>query len=357
MNSTRLRYSFGNEDWRTEREALRIRPKDRIACITASGDRVLNLLLEECAEIAAIDVNPAQNHLLSLKMSAMQHFDFDTYLEFLGAKKAKGRKTQLSELKCSLPGPSAQYWENNIKMIEAGVLYEGLIEKVYKFANPWTIFRRKKIEKLFQFDDIEEQKKFINEEWDSKWLRKVFDLFLHPSFSKIWMKDPGLYENLDPEMKPGKYLYERFNNGLQRRLAKENYIYSFVCLGEVKPESYPPYLTKEGTNIIKNRLDRVKIHTGNVINFLENQPANSFDCYSVSDVLSYINPEEINPLFNAIYHSAKPGARFCFRQFLSSHQIPNQFIDKFQRENELEKYLEHHDHEFVYRFMVGTIEK
>ena len=44
---SRLSYSFGNEDWRTEKRALGIRPHDQVLCITASGDRPLNLLARD----------------------------------------------------------------------------------------------------------------------------------------------------------------------------------------------------------------------------------------------------------------------------------------------------------------------
>ncbi len=60
----RLSYSFGNEDWLTEQRALQISPNDSVICITASGDRPLNLLTSDCKEILAIDANPIQNHLL-----------------------------------------------------------------------------------------------------------------------------------------------------------------------------------------------------------------------------------------------------------------------------------------------------
>ncbi|HKZ00179.1 MAG TPA: DUF3419 family protein, partial [Rhabdochlamydiaceae bacterium] len=63
---SRLSYSFGNEDWITELEALRIKPGDRVVCITASGDRPLHLLLADLGELVSVDANPFQNHLFEL---------------------------------------------------------------------------------------------------------------------------------------------------------------------------------------------------------------------------------------------------------------------------------------------------
>jgi S-adenosylmethionine-diacylglycerol 3-amino-3-carboxypropyl transferase len=55
---SRLSYSFGNEDWLTEHKALQIQPTDSVLCVTASGDRPLNLLTKELKALVAVDANP-----------------------------------------------------------------------------------------------------------------------------------------------------------------------------------------------------------------------------------------------------------------------------------------------------------
>ncbi len=65
---SRLSYTWGNEDWNTEREALQIGSQDTVLCITASGDRPLNLLVDDCHRMVAIDANQQQNYLLHLRL-------------------------------------------------------------------------------------------------------------------------------------------------------------------------------------------------------------------------------------------------------------------------------------------------
>ena len=67
----RLNYSFGNEDPFTELKALRIKPSDTVVCVTASGDRPLNLMSCPLEKIYCVDLNPIQNHLLSLKLQTI----------------------------------------------------------------------------------------------------------------------------------------------------------------------------------------------------------------------------------------------------------------------------------------------
>lgn len=67
-----LNYSSCNEDGLTELRALDVQPGDHVCCITGSGDRVLHMLLGNPDQVSAFDLNPAQNYLLELKISAIR---------------------------------------------------------------------------------------------------------------------------------------------------------------------------------------------------------------------------------------------------------------------------------------------
>jgi S-adenosylmethionine-diacylglycerol 3-amino-3-carboxypropyl transferase len=351
-----LRYTFGNEDWRTEQKALEIKPQDRVLCITASGDRPLNLLLNPCQEIVCIDANKIQNYLLSLKSVAMQAFDYPTYLAFLGAYSNPHRKEALYQLLPKMPPDVSQFWLKNEKIVAKGILYQGAVERLVKKASNFiSIFKNSKVHRLFEMKDLEEQKAFIQQHWNNRYWRKVFEIGLHPILTKLFIHDPGLYKNVN--IKPGHYIYDRMYASLEHCLARENLLISLILKGEVPKEAYPPYLTEQGTEVIKKRLNSLSIQTSDIISYLENAPERSFDCFSLSDVASYLKREDFIRLLRGIYRTAKPGARFSIRQFLSFHEIPDNLIPFFSRNSDLEKQLEKEDRCFVYRFMVGSIIK
>ena len=355
---SRLSYSFGNEDWKTESRALKIKPDDRVICITASGDRPLHLLMEDCTELTSIDLNPIQNHLLNLKIAAMRCFDYEDYLAFLGATPKDNRREDLEKLFAFMQSETAQFWAKHKKMINKGVLYQGAVERLTKIvAFVFNLLRKKTIRRLFDFDDIEEQKKFVSEHWDRLWWRKGFEFALNKKVSRFIINDPGLQMNLEDSMSPGKYIYTRINESMKRTLVRENLLLSLVFKGKVDSPAYPPYLLKEGVDKIKSRLDRLSVKTQDIVSYLEEAPDNSIDCFSLSDVVSYITKDETKRLFRAIKRTAKPGARFSIRQFLSYHVIPEELESHFKRDLELEKDLEKEDSCFVYRFMVGEIIK
>lgn len=354
----RLSYSFGNEDWSTEQKALRIAPQDAVVCVTASGDRPLNLLTSNCKELVSIDANPIQNCLLNLKKTALAEFDYEDYLAFIGIHEHPNRELLFQKIVDKLDLSTKTYWTEQIKMIQKGVIYQGAIERLLFWASrAIQTLRGSKSDELLAFDDIEQQRAFVNTEWESPYWKKAFELSLNPFFSRVFVKDPGLYLTVDSSISPGLYIHQRLNSYLNHHLAKKSPLLSLLLTGKVVKEALPPYLTENGTAQIRSHLSGLTCKTANFVDYLESIRQERFDCFSVSDVASYLTAPDFERLIKGIFQTAKPGARFCMREFLSGHQIPEKYLPHFQRDLHLEDELQKQDTCFVYRFMTGTIIK
>lgn len=355
---SRLSYSFGNEDWITEPKALQIEPHHRVLCITASGDRPLHLLLNECHEMVAIDMNQVQNHLLELKKAAMGQFSYADYLAFLGLTPCHHRIKLLNQLLPHLPPETARYWMNNPKVITRGVIYQGACERwARRISYLIRLMRKKEIDTLFNAKNIEHQREFLKGKWNHTLWKKMFNLGLNPWITSFFFKDPGTYSNFDTSIRPGSYTYERMIDCLNNNLARENLLMSLIFKGSVHPDAFPPYLEQQGVNTIKNNLHKLSVKTSDVVKFLESEPDESYDRFSLSDVVSYLDYDSFIRLMKGIYRTAKPGARFCLRQFISRYQIPTAMQHFFERDSTLEKELEKEDRAFVYHFTIGTVIK
>jgi S-adenosylmethionine-diacylglycerol 3-amino-3-carboxypropyl transferase len=355
---SRLSYSFGNEDWATEHKALQITPSDRVLCVTASGDRPLNLMTARLREIIAIDANPLQNALFDLKKVALTKLSYADYMAFLGIKPSKNRLQTFAKLEKNLDPMTTALWELLPKKIEKGILYQGSVEKLLKIASSCLrTFRGKKIDKLFSIKNIQEQQQFIESQWHTYLWKKTFHFVLHPVITRNLIKDPGLYEHIEPNIHVGNQLYERLHNYLKKNLARDSLLLSLIFNGKVDPRHFPPYLTEDGIAKIKKQVSKARFHTDDLVSYIGKAESNSFDCFSVSDVASYMNKEDFNRLMQGIYRCAKPGARFCIRQFLSNHEIPEDLAPHFKRNRLLDNKLQEEDRCCVYRFMTGTIEK
>jgi S-adenosylmethionine-diacylglycerol 3-amino-3-carboxypropyl transferase len=354
---SRLSFSFGNEDWRTEAQALKVAPDSRVLCITASGDRSLNLLLDPCNTLVSLDANPVQNHLLTLKKVAMEHLSTSEYLAFLGATPSSTRLKILQLLIHEMDPAAANFWNAHKKMVEQGVLYQGKVERYVKWAKVPFFFRRKEIRALFECDTLEAQRKLLRHHWSHGYWKTLFKWGLKPYISRLALQDPGLYDYVEKNVDPGVYMYERMIRCFDHCLARESALASLILLQTVGKEAFPPYLTPEGIRDIKPNLNRITTITQDAISYLEEVPDSSFDRFSLSDISSYLDRPNFERLLRAIYRAARPGARFCLRQLMTRYSIPADLSPHFVRDIELEEQLEAEDRAFVYQFTVGTILK
>lgn len=356
---SRLNFTFGNEDWNTEQEALNVQPHDRVLCVTGSGDRPLHLLMKECKEIVSVDANPAQTHLLELKIAAMNALSYEDYIAFLGGASTPHRLKHLSQLASHLPKETSHFWDKHSSAISRGILYEGLAERRMKLLAKIlkVVQGKKRIDRLFSCENLEAQQHFVQHHWDRFIWRAILNIGLRPRMSKILWKDPGLYAHVDSSINPGLHLHQRMKVSLNNILARDNFFMSFWLKGHVEKNAFPPYLTKEGVKVIQPRLKRISAETHDMISYLEKAPSNSFDCFSLSDIISYIDANKYERLMHEVHRTAKPGARFCIREFLSRREIPKNLQPHFKRNLALEQKLEEEDRCFVYRFLVGTVAK
>ncbi len=355
---SRLSYSFGNEDWSTEQKALQLKSTDRVVCITASGDRPLHLLLGNVAEVVSVDANPFQNELLRLKIAALRTWDYDTYLTFLGANHHKDRRELFNVLLSHLSETSVAFWKKHYALIDKGILYQGKTERCCSIvAAALSLTRGRKVRKLFAFDDLEAQQRFLRDEWNTPLWKAMVGFSLHPKVTRLFIQDPGLYAHLGQNIKPSAYILDRMNASLHRLLARENVIVSLTFAGKVFPEGYPPYLQREASKYIKEQMHKISPVDSEIHAYLSKAPKEHFDAFSLSDVVSFISRDQFTSLLQEIVRTARPGARFCIRQFMSDYQIPDYLNAHFQREAALERELEQEDRCFVYRFMVGTVQK
>ena len=71
------------------------------------------------------------------------------------------------------------------------------------------------------------------------------------------LNDPGTFAHLGKKISPGAYIYKRLNHSLNTVVAKENPLISLVFQGHVPEKALPPYLTVQGTDVIKTRLQKL----------------------------------------------------------------------------------------------------
>lgn len=104
-------YAFNWEDPRVDQRILNINSDDVILTITSAGDNVLDYLQHNPRRIHAVDLNPAQNHLLELKVACFSALDYaDVWKIFGEGKHPSFRELLVSKLSPHLSSQALQYW-------------------------------------------------------------------------------------------------------------------------------------------------------------------------------------------------------------------------------------------------------
>src|SRR4051812_20720498 len=125
-NKESILFSACQEDSRSELAALGPLHGKQVFAVTAGGGRVLNLLIDKPRSITAVDLNPAQNALLELKIAAVRGLDHGAYLRFLGVRDADDRlATYERHLRHQLSAGARRFFDGIPKAIGAGILFQG----------------------------------------------------------------------------------------------------------------------------------------------------------------------------------------------------------------------------------------
>ncbi|KAL4995181.1 hypothetical protein BDV10DRAFT_203214 [Aspergillus recurvatus] len=112
-------YAFTWEDSRQDHRLLSLGADDVVLAITSAGDNILSYALKGPASIHAVDLNPAQNHLLELKMACYTALSYkDFWMLFGEGKHPDFRRLLLSYLSPHLSSRAFQYWLERVHIFE-----------------------------------------------------------------------------------------------------------------------------------------------------------------------------------------------------------------------------------------------
>jgi betaine lipid synthase len=107
-------YAFTWEDSRVDERLLQLGSDDVVLAITSAGDNILSYALQSPARIHAVDLNPAQNHLLELKVASYTALPYEDFWKMFGeGVHADFRSLLLTKLSPHLSSRAFQYWLSN----------------------------------------------------------------------------------------------------------------------------------------------------------------------------------------------------------------------------------------------------
>ena len=314
-----IRYAQCWEDADVLREGLNIQPGEHCLSIASAGDNTLALLLDDPAEITAVDFSPAQLACLELRIAAYRHLDHAALLELIGSRPSTRRQQLYQSCRECLSDSTRTFWDAHAPEIEAGIGSAGKFERYFasfrKYILP-LIHGPKTVNCILRPQDSEARKTFYDQHWNSLRWRALFRIFFSRKVMGRLGRDPAFFKHVEGSV--ADRILARTRHALRELDPSEN-PYLYWILKGTHGEALPCALREENFECIRTRVDRVRLIQGGVENALDQK----YDRYNLSDLFEYLSPAESRTLLEKLAGHGVPGGRLFYWNMLAPRSAPS----------------------------------
>lgn len=354
--ATSLNFTSANEDGATELAALASQPGDRVLCLTASGTRPLDLLLGDADEIVALDVNPAQNNLLALKIAAIRVLDDRHLLAYLGIADCDDRLALHRLVEPALSDDQRAWWAPRRTLIAGGIWHAGRWERVLRLGACLTrLARGKAIDRLFAAASLHDQAEIWAASFDDRLWHGAIRLLSARWFWTRIIGEPGGAFLPDPDASQTRLAGVFARGAAQIRFAGSDFM-TLVFKGRHRQDAaLPVHLMPGNLDLVRQRLDRITIATGSLSD-LPGLELGPFDGFSLSDFGSYCSGHAYDDCWAGVIATARPGARWCERVFMNPVAPSARIAARLRPDQALSDALTLSDRAVIYDIRAGTLQ-
>lgn len=342
-----IRYANCWEDTDILLKGLSPKVNDKIISIASAGDNSFSLLLNNPEIVVAVDISSVQLYLVELKLAAINALSRVQNLEFLGFKPCNLRvHTYTNSIRSLLSAEAQQYWDQNKKAIEMGVIYSGKFENYFigfsKKLLP-LIHNKKTIQQLFAPKTEQEQQLFYKTKWENWRWKLLLKLFTSKYVMGKFGRDPEFLKHV--KLSVSEYIYQKAENHLKSKACQNNPILYFNLNGNYGSFE-PHYLKEENFETIKQNSHKLVLKKG----FVEDVFADygSFDCMNLSNIFEYMNVETFNSTAKKLVENTNIGGRLAYWNLMVPRKAANSFPNELQYQSSLSETLTTMDTGFFY---------
>ncbi|KAG0311273.1 hypothetical protein BGZ99_010282 [Dissophora globulifera] len=316
-------YAFTWEDPRIDLEVLNLQKDDVMFVITSAGDNALEYALQgQPSRIHCVDMNPCQNHLLELKLAAIQNMSYSDVWQMFGeGRHPDFRRILMDQLSPLLSSPAMQFWYKNRGTFddcfyETG--YSGLALRLFK----WLVRIKglsKTVEEITTTDDIRVQEQL----WENVVKPSTLPVWLvewvlsHPAF--LWNALGVPINQMKLILDEGnavQYIYDTLDSIMTRSLFKDDqYFYNLVVNRKYTHESCPSYLTEAGFQKLKEQkaTDSMLLHTKSIIQVLQSLGDGELTKAVLMDHMDWFSHEDAEDEIKEVARAVRTGGMVLWR--------------------------------------------
>ena len=326
VHNSNLIYNTAWEDPRLDRQLMQLGADSRVVMITSAGCNALDYLLDNPAEIHAVDMNYRQNALLELKQALIRKGEFTNLFEMFGFGSHAEYATVYAAVRDMLSEPAQKYWDKRITFFNPTTL-----KKSFYYNGTSGIAAYLMGNALFKLRP--NVKNFATCLLDARSLqeqREAYELFereVWGPFSNWLLRQPTLMTLLGvprPQIKliqdsyPGgltSYVKDKLRHVFTELPIADNYFWRVYMTGSYTLGCCPNYLKQENLPALQSRVDRLKSYTTTLSGFLREYPGKytHFVLLDHQDWLAAHDTEALRDEWELILANSAPGAKILMR--------------------------------------------
>ncbi len=346
-------YSQCFEDPRTASSALALTGEDDVVVVTSAGCNAIALALDGPRSVTAVDFNPAQSHLLELKIAAIRALDHPAFVAFLGLRPSPDRVTTYRERVAPLLADDARrFWQACERVIARGVVHAGRFERylgLFRTAVLPLMQHRHDVEQLLALTSLEEQRRFYERVWDNWRWRALFALFFGRLAQSRLGRHPEFFRYVEID-DVARHYRERVRHVLVDLPLADNYFVEYVLTGGYRSQQrMPPYVRADDFTRVRAAVKRIRVVTADVRAFLADAPRGAYSAFSFSDIFEWMPEVEYEAVLREAIRASRRGSRLCYYNNLVLRRCPSSLFSALEPDEALGMRLHYADRSFVYR--------
>jgi len=305
---------------------LQIQQDSSVVVITSAGCNALDYLLDNPAEIHAVDVNPRQNALLQLKLAVIAHGDHAELYRMFGEGSRPGFRELLPRLTPRMEPYARDFWTAKHRYFETTKLNPSFYYRGAAGQVAWLVLQslervkrdvRDFILELLEARSLDEQAAIYERMRPALW--NAFNSWLvQQPLTMAMLGVPRPQIRLIEQQFPGGiagYVQNKMAYVLTQLPMRDNYFWRVYATGRYTRECCPNYLRAENLPALRERAPRVKTYTRTVTQFLRANPG-TYSHYVLLDHQDWLaanNTEALREEWDLLLANSRPGTRILMR--------------------------------------------
>lgn len=318
-------YSISWEDCDADKPVMNIRPTDRVLTLTGGGDNAFQWMLEGAKRVDCVDINPAQYHLMELKLKTIQYIkDYDTWWKMFGEGVCSEFNYQLHTLEPYMDPMSYEFWcRKQHYFTKKGLYFCGSMGKVVSFVNRLGL--------SYLFTNNIQNKGILGYDMLIWFIRNVLLRLACLVFGNTWFMW-RLFGAPPKQMEMIPNLYAYVDQSLtpvisHTDIKNDNYYYYLILNGRFTKSNCPDYLKEHHFVYLKECSNQViRNHNDSLINVLGRS---IYDKVVLMDHLDWTDREYVQTLCDTLRYHLHYSANSL--AILRSASLEPWYIETFRR--------------------------